>query len=61
MDSRLNSAVLDNNVDDVEALLKSEASPDASVAVCYRLSDSFYCLSITNHSILGISCTCDSL
>ena len=55
-------AVEDNKVDEVEALLKSGASPDACDSnVCYCLSDSFCCLLITTHSIVGISCTCYSL
>ena len=37
MDRRLNSAVEDNRVDEVEALLNAGASPDAcgGVYVCY--------------------------
>ena len=55
-------AVENNKVDEVEALLKSGASPDAcDVYVCYCLSDSFYCLLIPTHSIVGMSCTCNSL
>ena len=66
MDWRLNwslvKAVKDNKVDEVEALLKSGTSPDAcDVYVCYLPSDSFYCLLVTTHSIVGRACTCNSL
>ena len=44
MDRRLALAVEDNKVDEVEALLKSGASPDArNVYVCYRVTRLIVC------------------